>query len=228
MTQFQVRVIAGASTCAAIGLCLALYIAQQRSLAAARHSQFLQIASYVDSPDVIKIPPLLNSGGRLWSWRLRLASYNANIPVDELPRLREPWDSDYNLRCVDLGRPSFCRRNLTPFICAIRGADTALSVGIEQADEFPEALIMFMECESVKENWMSPVEFDLDDLRRGRGHWPGSDVSSGFLVMFSDRRVVRLSDRIPRELLVQCLTVATASQLDRRRDLSPWVVCGEL
>jgi hypothetical protein len=152
----------------------------------------------------------------------------------------QPWDSPANRQLVE--RSSFYAFGGTgpegypqsfpgTNVLAITGPGTAFGDGRGRPmalKDVPPATIIAVETRSSGIPWPAPGDFDVRTMPRTVCARDGKGISSlsagGFHVVFADRWVWLLSDKVPFETIAKFLTTAEAGKHSRDELLGPFVL----
>jgi hypothetical protein len=199
-----------------------VYPAKAESRAQAFRSVFAFAQAYASA---IKKKHEMCEVGRLWSWRAVLMSENYGMSEEQQAiDWTEPWISKLGAPFDAIAVGTMSRPNGSPFIMAVAGEGTALSIGIGNLREMPKNLILFVEVGNNSLSWMEPIDLRLDYVRLGKGLRPGSEDGPGFHVVFADGATWYLSNNTPKESISVLLSKDTAVNVNREELLRDYII----
>jgi hypothetical protein len=174
----------------------------------------------------------------LFSWRVEIWPYLENWDGSWDPS--QPWDHPLNKQLVEFspvyaydaaGREQDYRSFPETNLLAITGPGTAFGDGtappMALKDVSPNAILV-VETRASGIPWPAPGDFDIRTMPQTINAPDGKGISGrnagGFHVIFADRRVWFLSDKVPFDTLRKFFTTKDAAKYNREELLGPFAL----
>ena len=188
---------------------------------------FQSVAVWLPTADTAypSVASLSEDGTPLLSWRVRYQRENMSAPLADLPPLDRPWDSKDTRKYELSGYPIVCsdRTSMAASMLAVSGRDTAWS-NQNIPRTLSHNLIVVVENTSPDCHWMRPCELDVEHLESDPS-WPlRGRLKAGFFVVFADREVWFLDNRVPPTYLKVFLQQSSAKTNSRDELLGKYVI----
>lgn len=194
-----------------------------------------------DNFDGRSFPPAVwmnDKGDPTCSWRLLII--DQTIAPDSSPNIDESWQSAENQQFdteVKIVRALFTVESSNPpsefaDIFAIVGPGTAFTEfgrhKGKDTHDCPGDAILLVDHTNDSIHWMQPGDIEIDELMKpdwtnGIGRL-APNYPEGFLVGFVDGSVWCISKDVPRDVICKFLTVESASNHDRTKELGPYTI----
>jgi hypothetical protein len=185
--------------------------------------------------DFLSRTTLSNENGEaISSWRFGTTRSMGEDEEFGLPTLALPWNHPENAWIRERAHNQYCYSDQAwdgryTNCMAVTGRGTAFDDHQRRRmDELGANTILLIEVEQAETHWMEPGDVTPEDIRtmltepvpkRHLGTHP-----PGFHVGFSDGQVLRLSHKIPYEVLEPFLFVDRAQERNREKELEPYAL----